>query len=90
MTGAFDRVVPVRLLHSMRERRIPKWIVKCVGGFISNRTTTLCLPGYNSDAFPTHTGIPHGSPLSPILSIFNNDNLIDNCYSPSILASWSI
>jgi hypothetical protein len=28
MTGAFDRVVPARLLHNMRERKIPDWIVK--------------------------------------------------------------
>jgi hypothetical protein len=31
MSGAFDRVVPARLLHNMRERRIPEWIVKWVG-----------------------------------------------------------
>ncbi len=45
MTGAFDRVVPARLLHNMRERKIPDWIVKWVDSFISNRTTTRCLPG---------------------------------------------
>jgi hypothetical protein len=28
MTGAFDRVVPARLLHNMRERKIPGWIMK--------------------------------------------------------------
>jgi hypothetical protein len=39
--GAFDRVVPAWLLHNMRERKIPEWIVKWVGSFISNRTTTL-------------------------------------------------
>jgi hypothetical protein len=45
MTGTFDRVVPTRLLHNMRERKILEWIVTWVGSFISNRTTTLCLPG---------------------------------------------
>jgi hypothetical protein len=58
MMGAFDRVVPAWLLHIMRERQIPEWIVKLVRSVISKRTTTLCLPGYNTDAFPTHTGIP--------------------------------
>jgi hypothetical protein len=72
MTGAFDRVIPARLLHNTKERKIPEWIVKWVGRFISNRTTTLCLPGYNTDAFPMHTGIPHGSPLSPIHFLFYN------------------
>jgi hypothetical protein len=60
MTGAFDRVVPARLLHNMRERKIPEWIVKWVGSFISNKTTILCLPGYNTDAFPIYMGIPKG------------------------------
>ncbi len=41
MTGAYNRVVPARLLHNMRERKIPEWIVKWVGSFISNITKTL-------------------------------------------------
>jgi hypothetical protein len=87
MTGAFDRVVPARLLHNMRERIIPEWIVKWVGSFISNWTTTLCLPGYNTDLFPTHTGISQGSPLSPILFFFYNANLVDACNPPTLPAS---
>jgi hypothetical protein len=87
MTGALDRVVPARLLHNMRERRIPEWIVKWVSSFISNRTTTLCMPGYNTDAFPTHKGIPQGLPLSPIRFLFYNANLVDICNPPTLPAS---
>ncbi len=57
-----------------------------MGSFISSGTTTLCLPGYSIDAFPTHTGICQGSPLSPILFLFYNANLVDacnQCTSPS-------
>jgi hypothetical protein len=57
-TGAYSRMVPAMFLHNMRERKISKCIMKWVGSFISNRTTTLCLLGSNTDAFPTHTGIP--------------------------------
>jgi hypothetical protein len=71
----------------MRERKISKWIVKWVGSFISNRTTTLCLPGYNTDALPTHTGIPQGSPLSPILFLFHNANLVKICNPLTLPAS---
>jgi hypothetical protein len=87
MSGAFDRVVPPRLLNNRRERKISEWIVKWVGSFISNRTTTLCLPSYNSDPFPTHTGIPQGSPLSPILFLFYNANFVKICNPPTLLAS---
>jgi hypothetical protein len=83
MTGAFDRVVPARLLHNMRGRKILEGILKWVGSFISNRTTTLCLPGYNTDSFLTHTGIPQGSPLLPILFLFYNSNHIDACNLPT-------
>ncbi len=90
MTGAFDRVVPAQLLHNMRERKIPDWIVKWVGSFISNRMMTLCLPGYNTDAFPTHTGIPQGSPLSPILFLFYNANLVKICNPSTLPASETV
>jgi hypothetical protein len=63
LTGAFDRVVTAHLLNNIRERKAPELIVKWVGSFISNRTLTLCLPGYNANAFPTQTGLPQGSPL---------------------------
>jgi hypothetical protein len=79
LTRAFDRVVPAQLLHNMRERKIPEWIVKWVGSFISNRTTTLCLPGYHTKAFPTHTGIPRGSPLSPHLFLFYKAIFVNTC-----------
>ncbi len=87
MTGAFDRVVPARLQHNMRGKKYPEWIVKWVGSFISNRTTTLCLPGYNTDVFPTHTGIPQGSSLSPILFLFYNANLNEICNPTTLPAS---
>ncbi len=57
MTGAYDRIVSAQLLYNMRESKIPEWIVKWVGSFISNRTTTLYLPGHNTNAFSTHTEI---------------------------------
>ncbi len=57
LTGAFDRVVPAWLLQDMRGSTIHGSIVKLMGSFISNRTTTICLPGYNTNNFPTHTWI---------------------------------
>jgi hypothetical protein len=74
-------------LHNKRERKIPDWIVKWVGSFISNSTTTLCLPRYNINAFFLLTGIPQGSPLSLILFLFYNANLVDICNPATLLAS---
>jgi hypothetical protein len=84
MTGAYDRVVPARLLHNLKERKVHEWIVKWVGSSINNRITTQCLPGYNTNASSTHTGIPQVSPLLPILFFFYNANLVEIC-NPSTL-----
>jgi hypothetical protein len=84
MTGAFDRVVPAQLPHNMRERNIPEWRVKWVGNFISNRTTNLCLPGYNTNAFRTHTGIPQEFFLLPVFFLFNNVNLVNTYNLPTL------
>ncbi len=69
----------------MRARKIPEWIVKWVSSFISNRTTTQCLPGYNTDSFLTQTSIPPGSLLSHILFFFINANLVNTCIIPTAL-----
>ncbi len=82
VSGTFDRVVLGWQLHNMRERKLSKWIVKCVGSFISNRTTALYLPGNINNAFPTYTRVPQGSPLSPFLFLFYNAHLVNACSPP--------
>jgi hypothetical protein len=80
MTGAFDRVVPARLLHNLRKRKIPEWIVSFISSFISDRSTSLILFGYSSTQFPTQNGIAQGSPLSPVLFLFYNADLVEICH----------
>ncbi len=48
MTGTFDRVVPVQLLHNLRKRCISQWLVKFISSFLSKRSTSLCFPGLSS------------------------------------------
>jgi hypothetical protein len=85
--GTSYRLVPAWLLDSMRERKITELIVKWVSSFISNRTMILCLPGYNTDAYLTHTGIPHGLPHSLIFILFYNANLVDAWSIPTVPTS---
>jgi hypothetical protein len=42
------------------------------------------MPGYNTDAFLTYTGIPQSSPHLTILFMFNNANLLDACNSHTL------
>lgn len=79
MSGAFDHVVHARLLHILRTKRIPESIVGWIASFISNRSTSLSFDNRQSSPLPTTTGIPQGSPISPILFLFYNSELVDTC-----------
>jgi hypothetical protein len=81
MSRAYDRVVPSRLLHNLRKIHFPQWIVDYISSFLSDCSTSLCLPGFSSAMFSTFSGIPQGSPFSPILFLFYNANLVDICNS---------
>ena len=77
VSGAFDNVSHQRLLHNLKKRRIPLELVSWIESFLKGRTSTLRLPEYESESFSIHTGIPQGSPLSPILYLFYNADLLD-------------
>lgn len=79
ISGAFDTVSHPRLIHNLRKRRIPQWITDWVLCFLSDRTTTLSLHQTTSERFLVRTGIPQGSPISPILYLFYNADLLDIC-----------
>jgi exonuclease III len=75
ISGAFDNVSHRRLIHNVRTMRLG-WIANWLQSFLSNRHTQLQLPGFLSELITTSTGIPQGSPLSPILFLIFNTPLI--------------
>ena len=79
VSGAFDNVSRPRLLHNLRKRRIDLTLVRWIESFLSNRSSTLKLQEYTAPSAPVQTGIPQGSPLSPILYLFYNADLIETC-----------
>ena len=83
MSGAFDNVSRQRLLHNLRKRRINQTLVRWIDSFLSGRSTTLKLQEYTAPSAPIQTGIPQGSPLSPILYLFYNADLIEACKTES-------
>jgi retron-type reverse transcriptase len=79
VSSAFDNVSHARLLHDLRKRRVDEKKVKWIASFLSNRHTSIAIDGFQSKEYEINTGIPQGSPLSPILYLFYNADLIDTC-----------
>ncbi|EKJ70496.1 hypothetical protein FPSE_09357 [Fusarium pseudograminearum CS3096] len=67
MSGAFDNVLRDKVLEEMARVGLPAWIIETVASFLSDRDAKMRMPGIVSDEFELNTGIPQGSPLSPIL-----------------------
>jgi exonuclease III len=81
MTGAYDRVSHERLIHNLRQKKIPEWVTRYINSFLSERTTCLSFAGYTSKPITTRTGIPQGSALSPILFLYFVYELLENLQS---------
>ncbi|KAA6409153.1 MAG: reverse transcriptase [Lasallia pustulata] len=77
VSGAFDNVSNQRLLPNLKKRHTPMELASWIESFLKGRTSTLRLPEYESEPFSIHTGIPQGSPLSPIFYLFYNADLLD-------------
>ena len=79
VSGAFDNVSRQRLLHNLRKRRVNQTLVRWIDSFLKDRSSILKLQEYTAPSAPIQTGIPQGSPLSPILYLFYNADLIEVC-----------
>jgi hypothetical protein len=78
VSGAYDNVAHPRLIHNLRRRRLG-WFVPWIQAFLTNRSTRIRMPEGVSNRIPTPTGIPQGSPISPILYLIYNADLIELC-----------
>lgn len=65
--GAFDAVLPGRLVRRLREQGWPSNLVSWVASFATSRTVYLRLDGDTGPCIDIQCGLPQGSPVSPIL-----------------------
>lgn len=86
--GAYNGVCKARLIQRMRARGLPEGLLRWVEAFCSNRTATLQVNGQSTDArILPQAGLPQGSPLSPILFLFFNADLVQqqiDCHGGSV------
>jgi hypothetical protein len=77
--GAYNGVYKERLLQRLTARGIPPGLVQWIDAFCSERTATILVNGYTSERQPLpQAGLPQGSPLSPILFLFFNADLVQH------------
>ena len=76
ISGAFDNVSHARLIHNMRMKGLPRWITNFTESFLEHRSTSVVLGPFRGAKIDTQTGIPQGSPLSPILFLFFASTLL--------------
>ena len=86
--GAYNGVYKERLIQRLRARGIPESLLRWIEAFCSDRTATIQVNGQTSEtrSLP-QAGLPQGSPLSPILFLFFNADLVQqriDCYGGAI------
>lgn len=65
--GAFDAVLPGRLIRRLREQGWPDYLVRWIQSFATQRTVKIRLDGEIGPQTNIYCGLPQGSPVSPIL-----------------------
>ena len=75
--GAFPNAVTDKLLHNLKKRRIPQIYVKFIKLMLSNRRTKLSFDDYTSDPINILNRIGQGDPLSMILYILYNADILE-------------
>jgi retron-type reverse transcriptase len=64
--GAFDHVSLNQLLKVMKRLHLPQIVLRWVQCFLTNRSITLAF-GERNQSQSVNSGIPQGSPISPML-----------------------
>ncbi|TIC95781.1 putative RNA-directed DNA polymerase from transposon BS [Colletotrichum higginsianum] len=73
--GAFDAVLPGRLIRRLRCQGWPENLVRWVSSFVLGRRARIRLDGEMGDVFDLECGLPQGSPVSPILFMLHIEPL---------------
>ena len=92
--GAFNHVSANQLLSIYKELKLPIIFTQQVTTFLSNRKLQLSFNGQIQEKVKLETGIPQGSPISPILFLLYIRNIyrleIEETYSLSYIDDFAI
>ena len=75
--GAFANAVTERLIHNLKRRQIPAAYISFIQQILTGRRTRLKFDDFVSESFDILNGIGQGDPLSMILYILYNADLLE-------------
>ena len=75
--GAFQNAVTSRLLHNLKKRQILAILIRFVECLLTNRKTRIKFDDHLSDYYNITNGIGQGDPLSMLLYIIYNADLLE-------------
>jgi ribonuclease HI len=79
LKGAYNGVDIESLAQRLRKRRIPEPLVKWTHNFCRQRSASVMINGHTTTVTElAQAGLPQGSPLSPILFLFFNADLVSS------------
>ncbi len=90
VSAAYPNISNQRLLHNLRKRKIDVKVVNWVASFLTNRQTIVKTNEHITPKLYTDLGLPQGSPLSSILYLFYNADLLDDCAKKEVGAQGYI
>lgn len=76
--GAFDHVALNQLLNILHNQQMPLSLIAWVASFLRDRSLRLTFDGETEEFSRIETGIPQGSPISPILFLIYIRNLFES------------
>ena len=93
--GAFNGVHSDVLERRLAARQVPTFAFKCIRDSCDGRQARVTVGGFESAVSPIeYAGIPQGFPLSPLLYIFYNADLVewqvDGNGEPSVSSTTSM
>jgi retron-type reverse transcriptase len=87
VADAFDRVSHARLAHNLRKRKISKTLIRWVKDFLKDKYTEIRIADFTLEKSKVNVSIPQGSPVSPILYLFYNADLLKICENLTLRTS---
>ena len=75
--GAFPNAVTQKLIHNLKKRRIPTTYINFIRLLLTNRRTRIKFDDFTSDLIEITNGIGQGDPLSMLLYIIYNADLLE-------------